>query len=142
MIVNEEYKRRYGDRLKELRATLNLSQKNFAKQLGIAASFLSELEKGKTKPGYNFLINLYETFDISPSWVLLGKGSMYQDKKNGLSSNDGDFGDDSKEIRDLLIYLQKSPLVRATILAEFSKFLLSNEEIVIRDIHHNTHPEL
>jgi transcriptional regulator with XRE-family HTH domain len=81
MIVNEEYKRRYGDRLKELRATLNLSQKNFAKQLGIAASFLSELEKGKTKPGYNFLINLYETFDISPSWVLLGKGSMYQDKK-------------------------------------------------------------
>jgi transcriptional regulator with XRE-family HTH domain len=137
MITNGEYKRTYGERLKELRASLDLSQKDLAKQLGIAASFLSELEKGKTKPGYNFLINLAQTFNISPSWVLLGKGSMYLQDNTDTSTIDDEYGDDSGEIRDLLIYLKKSPLVRATILADFTKFLLSNEEIIARDIDHN-----
>jgi transcriptional regulator with XRE-family HTH domain len=128
----------YGERLREIRSHLDFSQKDFAAELGIAPSFLSELEKEKTKPGYNFLMKLAEVFNISPSWVLLGHGQMFLNEKNGKPVIEQDFGEQTDEIRNLLIYFEKSPLVRLSVMAFASKFLLANEDIINRDIdEHN-----
>lgn len=124
----------YGERLRQLRGDLDISQKDFAAQMGIAASFLSEIEKGKTKPGYNFLIKCAETFKVSPTWLLLGIGSVFLDKNSEVFNNLDEFGEQTDEIRDLLIYFRNSPLVRLSVLAFSSKFLLNNEAIINRDI--------
>ncbi|MCP5046062.1 MAG: helix-turn-helix transcriptional regulator [bacterium] len=134
MDVNKGITSDYGERLRELRSLLEISQKDFAAKMGIAASFLSEVEKGKTKPGYNFLIKLAEIFNVNPSWVLLGYGEKFLGAGAGNNGSNWDFQDQSDEVRDLLIYFKKSPLVRLSVMAYASKFLLNNESIIKRDM--------
>lgn len=134
MACNEDVINDYGKRLREIRNILDVSQKDFASRLGISPSFLSELEIGKTKPGYNFLVKLAEAFDISPSWVLLGHGQMFLSGEKKEIGIEFDFGDQAEKIRDLLILFEKSPLMRNAVMAFASKYLLSNEIIINRDI--------
>lgn len=128
----------YGDRLRQLRGGMDLSQKDFAARLGIAASFLSEIEKGKTKPGYNFLIKCAQTFKVSPTWLLLGVGPVVLDEKTELFDDPDEFGEQTEGIRDLLTFFRKSPLVRLSVMAFASKFLLNNEAIINRDIREHS----
>jgi XRE family transcriptional regulator, fatty acid utilization regulator len=134
MADNDDLINDYGKRLREIRSVMEMSQKDFAAQLGVSPSFLSELEIGKTKPGYNLLMKLTEKFDISPSWVLLGHGQMHLSGTDKNLKNEYDFGDQAEKIRDLLILFDKSPLVRNAVMAFASKYLLSNETIINRDI--------
>lgn len=129
----------YGDRLKDLRRSLEISQKDFAAKLNLAPSFVSEIESGKTKPGYNFLVKLADVFDINPTWVLLGMGSKFINDESGISEDD--FGDDADKIKNLLWHFKRSPLVKLSVMAFASKFLLTNEEIVKKDIEQNTPKE-
>ena len=125
-----------GERLKKIRAHIKISQKDFAAQLGIAASYLSEIESGKTKPGYNFLIKLAEVFNVSPNWILLGTGGMFLTDSDEFLGN-RDFGEQTESIRRLLDYFARSPLVKLSVMAFASKFLLTNESIIQKDIEKN-----
>ena len=123
-----------GERLKKVRAQLKISQKDFAAHLGIAASYLSEIESGKTRPGYNFLIKLAEVFKVSSNWILLGTGGMFLTGENDWFMGRKDFGEQAESIRKLLDYFAKSPLVRLSVMAFASKFLLTNEVSIRKDI--------
>ena len=124
----------FGNRLRKLRGKLNVSQKEMAARMGISASFLSDIEKEKAKPGFNFLSKLAEVYNISPSWVVLGVGETFLFSADGECFVNHEFGEQSEEIRNLLIMFEKSPLVRLTIMAYASKFLLNNEDIIGRNI--------
>lgn len=125
----------YGERVKKIRRELAISQKDFAAKLNIAASFLSEIESGKTKPGYNFLVKLAAEFDVNPSWILLGTGSMFINRTPPIGEDE--FGIHTESIKELLWYFKRSPLVRLSVTAFASKFLLDNEAIIKRDIKKN-----
>lgn len=125
----------YGERIKKIRRELAVSQKDFAAKLNIAASFLSEIESGKTKPGYNFLVKLAAEFDVNPTWILLGTGPMFIKEVPAIS--EGDFGIHTESIKELLWYFRHSPLVRLSVMAFASKFLLDNEAIIKKDIKMN-----
>lgn len=124
----------FGKRLRKLRGKLNVTQKEMAAKMGISASFLSDIEKEKAKPGFNFLGRLAEVYNISPSWVVTGIGEIFLFGKDGIPLVNHEFGEQSEEIRDLLIMFGKSPLVRLSVMAFVTKFLLNNEEIINRDI--------
>lgn len=126
-----------GERLKKVRAHLKISQKDFAAYLGVAASYLSEIESGKTRPGYNFLIKLVEVFKVSSNWILLGTGEMFLTDENDWLIGRQDFGEQTESIRKLLGYFAKSPLVRLSVMAFASKFLLTNEVSIRKDIEKN-----
>ncbi|MCX6581484.1 MAG: helix-turn-helix transcriptional regulator [Candidatus Aminicenantes bacterium] len=55
----------FGRRLKDIRRKLIIPQKDFAEKLQMSGSFLSEVEKGKAKPGYEFLKSLILKFNIN-----------------------------------------------------------------------------
>lgn len=127
----------YSKRLREVRRTLDISQKDFAAELKVSPSFLSEIESGKTKPGYNFLTKLAAVFNVNPSWILLGKGPMFiKDDETGSIADD-EFGDHTESIKELLWHFKHSPLVKLSVMAFAQKFLLDNEEIIQRDIERN-----
>jgi transcriptional regulator with XRE-family HTH domain len=65
-----------GDRLKKFRIAQSLTQKAFAKSLGTAGGYISEIESGKTTPGSNLLISLLRVFNINLRWLLTGEGEM------------------------------------------------------------------
>lgn len=123
-----------GKRLKDLRRQLDISQKDFAAQLDISSSYLSEIESGKTKPGYNFLRLIAKTFRINPSWILLEEGDIFLDNEDGPNISEKDFGDATDRVKELLYYMKKSPLVQSTVLGFFIKFLYDNEDIINKDI--------
>lgn len=133
----QDYLTEYGKRLRDVRRVLDISQKDFAAQLNVSPSFLSEIESGKTKPGYNFLLKLAAVFDVSPAWLLLEKGAMFfKDEKASTIEND-EFGDHTESIKELLWYFKHSPLVKLSVMAFASKFLLDNEDIIKKDIERN-----
>jgi transcriptional regulator with XRE-family HTH domain len=65
-----------SERLKKVRG--ELSQQEFADQLGIKRSVIADLERGKTKkPSHLLLKEIERKFHINPEWMLHGTGEMY-----------------------------------------------------------------
>lgn len=62
-----------GRRLREIRG-FDLTQVEFANQLGISQGQLSKYERGLAHPAAEVLIRLKERFEISIDWLLTGKG--------------------------------------------------------------------
>lgn len=120
----------FGKRLRELRSHLDISQKEFAKRCGVTASFISELEKGKTKPSFDLLIKFCGLFDVSPNWLILGKGKMFlEDEYEHTESIEGD-----RDLKKLIRSLGESPLLKHTVLSFVYRFYLENEELIKKDI--------
>jgi len=65
-----------GQRLTQARAALNISQSEMARRLTVSPSYISELTRGKKKPGSEFLFLLRTRFGISIDWLLTGEGAM------------------------------------------------------------------
>lgn len=62
-----------GERIKETRKALNLTQKEFSSKLEFSPSYLSEIEKGVSLPGTQILISLYRNYKIDIAWLLTGE---------------------------------------------------------------------
>ncbi len=61
-----------GRRLRELRG-FDLSQEEFAKQLGISQSQLSKYERGIASPPAEILFAVKKRFGVSIDWLLTGE---------------------------------------------------------------------
>lgn len=59
----------FGQRIKQLRQELGLSQREFAERVDITASALSAYEKGLKNPSVNVAINIAAKFNISMDWL-------------------------------------------------------------------------
>jgi transcriptional regulator with XRE-family HTH domain len=121
-------------RLKALRKALKFNQKEFAKKLDISSGYLSEVESGKTKPGYDLFYNLSRHFPVNFSYLLHGEGEMLaKEKRKGISGNrETEAWIDTED--DLLWYIENSPLFMHTMMSYANKFLYDNELIIKKDI--------
>ncbi|MCP5051985.1 MAG: helix-turn-helix transcriptional regulator, partial [bacterium] len=61
-----------GQRIKGLREGLGLNQKEFARGLRLSNTYLSELEKGRSAPGYDFFFHASRHYKINPLFLLHG----------------------------------------------------------------------
>ena len=78
-----------GDRILLLRAALGKKQKDFAQELGTSASYVSDIEKGKSKAGEGFIESLYRTYKVNINWVMSGDGDMFlQDPRTSMVAED------------------------------------------------------
>jgi transcriptional regulator with XRE-family HTH domain len=68
-----------SDRIKHLRKSENLTQKDFAKRLLISQSYLSGLESGNETPTSKLLKLICLEFGVKESWLLNGTDNMYDD---------------------------------------------------------------
>lgn len=56
-------------RLKELRLSLNLTQKEFAEKIGASTVSISSYEIGSKTPSLDMLLTIAETFKVSMDWL-------------------------------------------------------------------------
>jgi transcriptional regulator with XRE-family HTH domain len=117
-----------------LREALKLSQKDFAAKVSAAPSNLSEIESGKVKPGLKFLLKVIDTFEVNANWLLRGKGEMFLEDEEKDTFRDFRFGEQTEDIRDLLLLFKKSPLLKITVMAFAGKFMLEYEGLIQKDI--------
>ena len=64
---------RPGDKIKYLRKSLNLTQEEFAKSLGVEQGYISQIENNQRKPSIEVLQKLYEVYNISADYILQDK---------------------------------------------------------------------
>lgn len=64
-------------RITVLRELMEMSQKEFASDVGISQSALSQLENGKSKLSVATLVKISDVFEINCNWLVRGKGRIF-----------------------------------------------------------------
>lgn len=62
-----------GERIKDLRKSVDLNQKEFAKKISISQGSLSDIEKGRNKPSIETLLAISNIFRVSLDWLIKGE---------------------------------------------------------------------
>ncbi len=75
-----------GDRIREIRKKLNLTQEQLAEKLDITLTYISEIERGLKMPSMALFIKIVEVLDVSADYLLrdmVSTGNLYGDKVLG-----------------------------------------------------------
>ena len=72
-----------GRRIKEIRLSKGLTQKEFSDSLGIVQGFLSGIERDKKTPSDTLLIALCNLYEINPTWLASGEEEMHRSPRPG-----------------------------------------------------------
>lgn len=67
----------FNERIAIVRATLKLSQKNFAMELKVSPQHINRYENRNIEPRSSFLSKLAKRFKVNLNWLLTGKGDMF-----------------------------------------------------------------
>ena len=70
-----------GEKIKQLRQSLNLSQDEFGQIFGIQKQMVSSLEKDKLKLNNEKLELLCDKYNVNINWLLCSKGTMFDEVK-------------------------------------------------------------
>lgn len=68
-----------GEKIKQLRQSLNLSQDEFGAIFNIQKQMVSSLEKNKLKLNNEKLELLCSKYNVNINWLLCGKGTMFNE---------------------------------------------------------------
>jgi transcriptional regulator with XRE-family HTH domain len=118
-----------ASRIIKVREHLKLNQLEFSNKIGFQNSQISQVESGQREVTKKMIINMAKVLDISPTWILLGKGSMF------LNNHDLDIHDMDPNIQKLNWYCQNSPYVKHVVLGHFLRILHVDKKIIQDDIN-------
>lgn len=65
------------ERLKYIRKTLNLTQKDFAKKIGMSRSGYSQIETGDRPISDRLIKSICMAFNVNENWLRTGEGEMF-----------------------------------------------------------------
>ena len=125
-----------GGRVKELRKSLKISQKDFSAFLNISASYLSEIEHGNSNPGFDFFYKISTACNVSLDYLFHGIGEMMLRDKINLEEifDEREYVRDIVTVEDLLWLIEHSAMFKNTIMGFAAKFNYENEEIIKKNI--------
>jgi len=64
-------------RIKAVRKTLNISQKDFCKGIYLSQSFYAKIETGTRKPNERVYELISNKYNVNKKWLVTGKGDMF-----------------------------------------------------------------
>jgi len=71
------------ERLQALMKEENMNAKEFAEQVGISAATMSNIVNGRNNPSLDVMQKVLNRFRmVNSDWLILGVGSMYQEKSD------------------------------------------------------------
>jgi len=132
--MKDEASEDFGSRLREIRKRLNLKQKDFASAVGLAGSYLSEIESGKIKPGFDFFYKITSIFNINPLFLLHGKEPKFLEKNNINGIKPLFPAVRQENLDELFWYLKHSTMVQYAILEFFTRYKLANKNEIEQNI--------
>jgi len=132
----------FGQRVKAVRKHLKLNQTEMAEKLNITMTTLSDIERGKSYPCFDFFYNMVEHFNVNLYYLLFGRGEMLvlpgtdspPDKEKVKNENEMTLIVDRKDIREFLHYFSRSRLVQYRVMGEFYRFFNTDRQSIEMDI--------
>ena len=73
-----------GDRLRDARKRLNMTQEDLAERVDVTTFYIGEIECGAKTPSLDLFIKLIEVLDVSADYLLrdtVSTGNVYGDKR-------------------------------------------------------------
>ena len=139
-----------GERLRQLRKELKLTQVEFAARLKIKGQSVSKLEKGENSPSDQTIALICSEFGVNETWLRTGEGDQYPQPDTvsldalvsgaGLSGQEADFAR-----KFLRMFRMLKPETRTDILARFNEIFGEPErkpETERRNVHDWTPDEV
>lgn len=108
----------YGERIKEIRKRLGISQLDMANQLNLTIQTISRYECDKMIPSADTLTLIVNVFNVRAEWLLTGSGDMFHSKNNETTTDEvldkinsliTGMSDDQK--KDILKIIEKEKLL-------------------------------
>ena len=125
----KEIRKETSIRFKKMREALKSSQGELSAHLGVGRAGYAKYERGDTFPPLESLMVLTKTFDVSLDWLIAGKGPMlYKEKMKPEKITE--LEDVMKDVKDLLVHMERIPLLRYKVLSFFQEFKLEYKELV------------
>ena len=124
----------FGQRLRAVRKHLKLKQTEFADKIGIKNNYLSEIESGKIKPGFEFFYKLTKEFRINLYYLFHNEPPMFFDEILPNAFEEKDFGEASQRVHELISFIERSPMVKFDMLGYFSRYRIQNQSTIDKDI--------
>ena len=72
----------YGEKLKQIRQSLKLTQDEFAFALRMKSRTYAAYERNENKPTLNMLETLCNDYDINLNWFISGRDNMFNTPRN------------------------------------------------------------
>ena len=135
-----ENKEFIGSRLKDIRKYLRLTQKELAEKLDISDGYISDIEKGKKKPGRDLLEKLIERFNVNISYLFEGKGEYFY--KSGQDQNEDtkppsliyNIGDVTQIEEEMKWAIDNIPVVKFALIEYYLSYLFKNQGMVKNEV--------
>lgn len=77
----------YGEKLKQIRQKLLLTQEEFAGALEMKSRAYAAYERNENKPPLFMLEMLCNDYDVNLNWLISGKGNMFNSAPENIPSN-------------------------------------------------------
>jgi transcriptional regulator with XRE-family HTH domain len=139
---SEEQRKEVGQRFKEFRENLKITQREMGRRLNMIQSSITAVETGKSLPTIPVIMFLHENHGLSITWLLSGKGSMYQEPEPKANTQANrttpDFGVYQQEMEVMYECLEKVPLVREFLLEQFIIFHFKNKQRIYEYLENAT----
>lgn len=65
------------ERIKTLRESLSLSQREFGEKVGVSRDVISNIEYGRVKPKELLLAHICQVYGVNQLWLETGEGKMF-----------------------------------------------------------------
>lgn len=133
--MKSELKKEIGQRMRKLRKALGYTQEQIVEYFEIGRANYSRIEKGEVHPGAMILSTLHTKFNVSLDWLICNNGKMFlRDRDKHEPDSIADFGAAQDEIREMLRYMENSPMIRHAMLSYFLEYRVRNNDIIKIDL--------
>lgn len=99
-----------NNRIRELRKSLNLSQKDFAEKIGLKQNAISYMEKNGSTVTEQNIKTICSQFSVNENWLRTGSGKMFLDNEKKQKEFFDIFDELSPALQDYLLKTAKDLL--------------------------------
>lgn len=123
-----------GDKIKELRKGMNLTQKQLCSKIGIAQSSLGMIEKNRTAPGRKTLVKIADFFGVTVDYLLSDDETRLNEKdKKSITKDLKVLMDEFREGTDGTAYYNGQELAEEDLDLIESAMKIALEQIKIKN---------
>jgi len=123
-----------GIRIRKIRESLKLTQRELAAKINVSGPTMSEFENGKLFPNFDYIYNINRIYGVSLYYVLYGEGGMFDVRESLLTQRLERLIQSNPEIEVMLDYIEKSTIVRYAMLSEFNGKLAMDRPKIEKEI--------
>lgn len=131
--MKHQLKKEIGTRMRQVRKALGFTQNKIVSYFEIGRANYSRIEKGEIFPGAVILSRISTQFNVSLDWMITGVGDMFVEDPSDLENQDPNFVDIGKypeETRDLLLYMDRVPMIKHAVLGFFIEYKTRNKKFI------------